>query len=1238
MPIIAHLGDVHIFNETERHQEYRDVFSKIYDKLSEIKPDRIVIVGDLFENKITLSNECKLLGGEFLNNLAKISKVIITCGNHDLNYKNLNRIDSIQTIVKLIDNPNITYYNKSGIYQDGQISWVVYHHPEKNINPWSNQIKDNNQIYIGLFHDPIQDCSTDLGKVFNDKKLKDLSYFSDNHYLMMADIHKRQFFRKNKSAAYCGSTLQKEHGEHLTKHGFLLWNIKDSKTFEVKEYDIPNDHAFIDLYINELTDYDNLDLDAPIFKISEIKVHWKDYSSNITTLNEKKIKDYINKKFNPKKIKFDKVYLYNDITSSKMLSETLDLSDLQVQSNIFKEYLQEQKYKKEDIDEILKIDEIINGRLNLNSTNSKIEWSIDKFWFSNFKSYGDNNEVDWKDTDGIFQISGLNQNGKTTILDAITYILYGKTTTTLSPEKQGDNRYINNKRNLDYCLGGAVIDVDGEKFVIQRKTERTWNKNKTALTACPTTLDYYKDENITEKNKLTGEVRKKTQAKLDLILGELKDFIRLSFTNADNLNDALSETRSVFMDNIIRDAGYDVFETKLEEFKEYKKELNEEKLIVDIQESETDMLDLGIEIKSKKDEIKTNQDQIDEFDKELKDHNKNRDELNKKLHNIDSSLDNFDEELNNQSINNYNSKIDEAKIQLTIFDREISSLPKEFNTDKLNKLKIKLKETNDKISERKDEISKIRNLITESDNKRDKVLSKIKELKDSEIKKLQLKISDNELKIQIIKNEKENIVKEEIRNIDIESQELELEKSEISNKMKLLQKDGVNLKGKNDEIEKEINEYKNSKICPTCGQDLEGSEHLIHLQEKIKQLEVKKDENEIKIQKFLNEYKRLKNQLPEIESKILELVTQKENLKNNIFNDELKVKLKSIGSVKTLKEENVTIQSKIEEIKNNIFTNVETLKLNVSKGNEILKSVEKQKNDNLQVIKNIESELRNFDIDGIENDILTEEKQKDNFELRKQKQSQKDNLLLSIENFNLKIKELESELTKYQEYKSKIEENKTTQLSIDRIEEMILIISDNIKELKEQNIEIEKDILIKEKEIETIQNKITKYLKQKKKEELFKEYMKCVGRDGLPTFLLKKSIHLINKELNDLLTNVNFTLFFDENLVLRMSADDRLDADQPAITSSGMERTFCALALKIALRQINVKSKPSFIFMDELMGKLIGESVEEFIGFLDDLKTKVKKIIIIEHIHPINFDVMINVKKENHISSLSLIN
>jgi DNA repair exonuclease SbcCD ATPase subunit len=1241
---IAHLADVHIRN-IERHEEYEKVFQKIYDQLIKIKPDRIVIVGDLFESFIEISNEAKIIAGEFLNRLAQISKLIITRGNHDIRKKNINRVDSIETIIKLINNPNIVYYNSTNLYTDGPINWVVYDHVDKTTDPWLTHSKTTSTnpndipIYIGLFHDPIQDCSTDTGRIFNDFKLKDINYFKKNDYLFLGDIHKRQFFRKNKSAAYCSSTIQQNFGETVENHGFLVWNITSPTSFTCDEYNIDNDHTFINLYVDDTTDYDNLKLVAKnIGTDPEIKVHWKDYSSNVTTNNERKIRDYIKDNFNTNKVKFEKTYIYNDVVSSKMLSESLDLTDMQVQNSIFKEYLEEQKYKKDDIEEILKIDDLVNSRLHLSSQKTNISWSIDKFWLSNFKSYGDDNEIEWKDIDGIIQIHGLNKEGKTTILDGITYILYGKTTTTLSPEKFGDNRYINNKRNLDYCLGGAVIDVDGEKFVIQRKTERVWNKNKTALTSCPTTLDYYKDEDTSEKNKLTGEVKKKTQEKLDSILGDLKDFIRLSFTNADNLNDGLSETRSVFMDNIIRDAGYDIFETKLEEFKEYKKELNEEKLIVDIQESESTLLNLKIEIKNAQDEITTNKEEISDFDLELKEHNKNRDNLNKKLNNIDLSMINFDESVNSNSIENYEKKINETNIQITILDRDIKFLPLSFDASNLNNLKVKLKNTNDKITLKHQEISSIKNLITLADSKKDKVLSKIKELKDSEIKRLLLNSSDNDLQIEIIKNQKENLVNQEIRLIIDEVQKIELEKSNLSNKMKLLQRDGVNLKNTNDEIDLEIKDLENSTACPICGRDFEeGSEHLVHLTDKINSLLSKKEENNIKIQGFLNDYKKIKNQLPELEEKEIELTKQKSNLKEGIYSDELKLKLKSVGSVKLLKQENLEIKAKIEEIKNNQFDNVTSLRDNIAKGTDILKAIEKEKSDNLQVIKNLESELKLFDIEDIENDIEIEEKIRSNFELRKQKLSQKDNLLLSIENFNLKIKELKAELDKYEEHKSKIEENKETQFSIDRIDEKILIVKENIKDLNDENIEIEKDILINEKEMETISNKITKYIKQKKKEELLKEYQKCISRDGLPFFLLKKSIHLINRELSSILTNVDFTLFFDENMVLRMSADDRLDVSQNAIESSGMERTFCSLALKIALRQINVKSKPTFIVLDEIMGKMIGESIQQFTDFLDDLKTKVKKTIIIEHIHPINYNALITVTKNSQlVSSFSM--
>lgn len=1239
---ICHIADIHIKNN-ERHEEYKIQFEKLYNIIVDNNINIVAIIGDLFDNYIEISNEAKILAGEFLNNLSKlVDEVVIVFGNHDIRKKNLNRINSIETVIKLINNSKITYFDKSGFFNDNiyDIVWVNHSHQEKNINPWNNipYTKDNSKIYIDLFHDPVNG-SIDTNKTFQDKKYRNIEDFKGDISLL-GDIHKHQSLGKMHKIVYPSSLVQQHFGEDLI-HGCVIWNIKSSKDITWKFVNIENDHTFINLYVDQIDDYDKLSLTIPdISSDIEIKVHWKDLSSNMTMINERKIRDYIKTKFNVTKIIFDKTYVYTDVISSTMLSESLDLTDLKVQTNIFKEYLIEQKYKKEDIDEILKIDEIINSRLHLSNNKNNIEWNIEKFWFTNFKSYGDNNEVDWSDIDGIIQIHGLNKEGKTTILDVITYILFGKTTTTISPEKFGDNRYINNKRNLDFCEGGALINANGNKYVIQRRTERQWNKNKTAITACPTTLDLYKNENISEDNKLTGEIKTKTQKDLDLILGDLKDFIRLSFTNADNLNDSLSETRSVFIDNIIRDAGYDVFEYKLEEFKEYKKELAEEKIIIDIQESEKQIIDLKSDIEIFNDNIQSNKNKISEIEIELNTQNLKRDELNRKLNIIDESMYSFDEKVNLNSIENYQNKINDSNLQLVSLSKEIDDLPKVFNVDSLNNLKLKLKETNDIISERKEEIFKVKNLIIESDNKIDKVLSKIKELKDNEIKKYQFKISENNLKIEKIKNQKDVIVNDEISKIKLNIQKIELEKNDISNKIKLLQKDGLNLKTTNEGYDKEIIQLKDSTSCPSCGREYDKndpkySEHLAHLEENIKQKLIKKQENEDKIKVLLAEYKKLKNILPDFDVKINELTNQKDDLIKGIYSNEIKNKILGIGNINSIVDENKNIQEIINNIKNDIFDSAITLKGNIEKGNSLISNIENTKNNNLQIIKNIEAELKNLNIESIECDIQIEEQKKENVELRNKKIAQKDNILLSIENFKLKIKELQLEIDKYNEFKSKIEDNKNIQLSISDIDKNILDIKEDIKKLNEENIDSEKNILVKENEIDMISVRIRKFLKQKKREELLKEYSKCIGRDGIPTFLLKKSIHLINKELNDLLTNVDFTLFFDDDLILRMSMDDRLDVSQSVITSSGMERTFCALALKMALRQINVKSKPGIIFLDECMGKLIGDSIQQFTDFLDNLKNKVNKIVIIEHNHPINFDCLLTVSKdENFISSL----
>ena len=125
--------------------------------------------------------------------------------------------------------------------------------------------------------------------------------------------------------------------------------------------------------------------------------------------------------------------------------------------------------------------------------------------------------------------------------------------------------------------------------------------------------------------------------------------------------------------------------------------------------------------------------------------------------------------------------------------------------------------------------------------------------------------------------------------------------------------------------------------------------------------------------------------------------------------------------------------------------------------------------------------------------------------------------------------------------------------------------------------------------------------------------------------------------MENLLYDVNYKIFFDDELELKLSSKNRLDVSQNIIESSGMERTFASLALKIALRKLNNRSKPNILLLDEVMGKLLADSVDLFIQLLDRIKYQVDKLIIIEHNHPINYDCLIEVDKdEKEISHLKI--
>jgi DNA repair exonuclease SbcCD nuclease subunit len=262
---IAHIGDIHI-RKYKRHDEYEKVFNKLYKKLYDlfngVEYDfrRIVIAGDLFHDKVNVTNELYMFTYNFIKNLSEISPLIIIPGNHDLLENNVDRIDTITPIVSALkeNGKTIGYLKESKCFVDKNIVWCHYSifdgYKKPNIEKYKRKYGDN-KVFIGLYHGPLSGAITDTGYVFDDTNIS-MDIFDGLDIVMMGDIHKRSFFKyKETILAYPGSLIQQNFGESVSKHGFLFWDIENKKYEEVNIY---NEHSFYSFKISDITDFDNI--------------------------------------------------------------------------------------------------------------------------------------------------------------------------------------------------------------------------------------------------------------------------------------------------------------------------------------------------------------------------------------------------------------------------------------------------------------------------------------------------------------------------------------------------------------------------------------------------------------------------------------------------------------------------------------------------------------------------------------------------------------------------------------------------------------------------------------------------------------------------------------------------------------------------------------------------------------------------------------------------------------------
>ena len=254
---IIHISDLHV-RTFLYHNLYENMFFNLTrdldEKFGEYSRDeiRIVITGDIFHQKINISNEQLLIISNLLRDLTMFGKVVIIPGNHDFLMNNVGRVDSITPIVDLLAIDDLTYYRDYGVYDDENIKWVVYSLYQGNEKPDFENKGDG--LYVGLFHGPIDGLSTDTGFVF-EEAYSQLNFIGCD-LVLCGDVHKRQTFTlpNGGKGIMIGSMIQQNFGEKVANHGYGVYEVE---TGNYKFVDLENEQPFLNFKITDIKDIDN---------------------------------------------------------------------------------------------------------------------------------------------------------------------------------------------------------------------------------------------------------------------------------------------------------------------------------------------------------------------------------------------------------------------------------------------------------------------------------------------------------------------------------------------------------------------------------------------------------------------------------------------------------------------------------------------------------------------------------------------------------------------------------------------------------------------------------------------------------------------------------------------------------------------------------------------------------------------------------------------------------------------
>jgi len=698
---IIHLSDIQI-RLLKRHQEYEEVFQKLYNSIEEVKTENTIIclLGDIVHSKTDMSPELVSIASNFFKKLSALCPLVIVPGNHDANLKNLQRLDAISPIVESINSDRIYYLKNSGTFDFANLALVHM----SVFDDYKNYIKAKDvkgKFKVALFHGTVDDSVNDFGYKLKNENIK-TSFFNGYDLVLLGDIHAHQYF--GEKMAYCGSLIQQNHGESINKHGYILWDLQKNNS---KLIEINNNYGFYTINIEDgiIPEIDNIP--------NKCKVRINFNNTNIE--EEQTIISIIKEKYNPIEITKNRIIKAKDnVKVDENKIEIFNIQDVSYQNELIEKYLN----KNHDLDEKI-IDKIKEINIDTNKdiihedVVRNIRWKPNKFTWSNMFSYGENNGIDFSNLRGIIGLLGENASGKTSMIDSFAFCLYDKTSRESSPID-----ILNNRSKAFECE--LQFELANSNYFINRNCKKRKKKNDYNIEY---KVDFWKDNRDDESNNLNGINRWDTNKNINNLIGSFEDFGLTSFHMQNKNANFVDIGHSKRKDLIIQFIGVNIFDKLLDVSGEKFKTISND--IKSLQKENYD--DIISELEDNL-EIKTKQ-----YDELILKENNNKEELSrtsKKIDKIKKNIINIDLKLDLNDLISTNKKLYET---IKEYDNDINKLTIELNTvqENINKERSELLTFHSiDIEKMYEELEELRNKIDNLTNEKEKLEIILKNKKD----------------------------------------------------------------------------------------------------------------------------------------------------------------------------------------------------------------------------------------------------------------------------------------------------------------------------------------------------------------------------------------------------------------------------------------------------------------------------------------------------------------------------